>query len=182
MFLVTFGTLCIGCDLELEQMLSNFRRPLPLLIGLACQIIYLPLLSFALSKIFKLGKSTSLGLLSTASSPGRFSSYLDHSFYILYVGGGSSNIYTALLSGDVDLSVTMTFFSTIVAFGTFPFWIWLLGKDYVSFQQIKFPWLSMFLSLITLFIPAIVGVLLRRYRPVLAYRIGRFLNPVAVGK
>ena len=40
----------------------------------------------------------------------------------------------------------------------------------------------MFLSLITLILPAITGLLLRRYRPVLAHRIGRYLNPVAVGK
>jgi len=99
-----------------------------------------------------------------------------------FLGGDSSNIYTALLGGDIDLSVTMTFFSKIIAFGTFPFWIWLLGKNYVDFKKIKFPWWSLFLSLITLFIPAVTGLLLRRYRPVLANRIGRFLNPIAVGK
>jgi sodium/bile acid cotransporter 3/5 len=100
----------------------------------------------------------------------------------LFLGSGSSSIYTALLAGDVDLSVTMTFFSTILAFGTFPFWIWLLGKNYIDFKNTKFPWWSMFLSLITLFIPALTGLLFRQYRPVLANRIGRFLNPIAIGK
>lgn len=76
----------------------------------------------------------------------------------------------------------MTFFSTVIAFGTFPFWIWALGKNYIDFNKTKFPWWSMLLSLVTLFTPAIIGLLLRRYRPVLAYRIGRFLNPIAVGK
>jgi len=165
LFLVTFGTLCIGCDLEYEQLINNFRRPIPLLIGLGCQIIYLPLLAKGLTKMFQLNKSTSLGLLSTAGSP----------------GGGSSNIYTALLYGDVDLSVIMTFISTVLAFGTFPFWVWSLGHDYIDFDKIKFPWWNMFLSLMTLFLPAMVGVLLRRYRPVLAFRIGRYLNPIAVG-
>jgi BASS family bile acid:Na+ symporter len=70
MFLVTVGTLCIGCDLEIEEMINNLKRPIPLIIGLACQIIYLPLLSFFLAKIIRLDNSTSLGLLSTASSPG----------------------------------------------------------------------------------------------------------------
>ena len=99
-----------------------------------------------------------------------------------FLGGTSSSIYTALLTGDVDLSVIMTFLSTISAFGTFPLWIWLLGRDYIDFDKTKFPWSNMVLSLFTLFTPAICGLLLRRYRPVLAYRIGRFLNPVAVGK
>lgn len=74
MFLVTAGTLCIGCDLEIEQLMNNVKKPLPLIIGLICQIIYLPLLSFVITKIFKLDNSTSLGLLSTASSPGKYSS------------------------------------------------------------------------------------------------------------
>jgi len=76
----------------------------------------------------------------------------------------------------------MTFFSTTVAFGTFPLWISLLGKDYIDLKKAKFPWWNMFLSIITLFVPAVTGLLLRRYRPVLANRIGRFLNPIAVGK
>ncbi|CAF0898573.1 unnamed protein product [Adineta ricciae] len=163
--LVTGGTLCIGCGLEIEQLKNNFKRPIPLIIGLFCQIVYLPLLSVAISKIFRLDDPTSLGLLSTASTP----------------GGGSSNIYTALLAGDVDLSVCLTFISTTVAFGTFPLWIWSLGKTYVDFSKAKFPWWSMFLSMITLFLPAMTGLLLRRYRPVLAHRIARFLNPIAVG-
>lgn len=164
--LVTGGTLCIGCGLEIDQLKSNFKRPIPLIIGLFCQIVYLPLLSVAISKIFRSDDPTSLGLLSTASTP----------------GGGSSNIYTALLAGDVDLSVCLTFISTTIAFGTFPFWIWALGKTYVDFSKAKFPWWSMFLSMITLFLPAMTGFLLRRYRPVLAHRIARFLNPIAVGK
>jgi hypothetical protein len=70
MFFVTIGTLCIGCDLEIEQIVNNFKRPISLIIGLVCQIIYLPLLSFIIAKIFRLDDSTSLGLLSTASSSG----------------------------------------------------------------------------------------------------------------
>jgi len=34
-----------------------------------CQVIYLPLLSFGIIKIFRLDNSTSLDLISTASSP-----------------------------------------------------------------------------------------------------------------
>jgi predicted Na+-dependent transporter len=182
MALLTMGILCIGCDLEIEQIVNNFKRPIPLLIGLACQIVYLPLLSALISKIFRLDHSTNLGLLSTTSSPGKFIiEYLVLRKH-LFSGGASSNIYTALLAGDVDLSIIMTFFSTVSAFGTFPLWIWLLGKNYIAIEKIKFPWWSMFLSLITLFTPAIIGLLLRKYRPVLAYRIGRFLNPIAVGK
>ena len=49
----------------------------------------------------KLDSSTAIGLLSTGSAP----------------GGGASNMYTAMYGGDVDLSASMTFSSTILAFG-----------------------------------------------------------------
>lgn len=70
-FLVTVGTLCIGCGLEIEQLTKNFRRPIPLIIGLFCQLIYIPCLSLGITKILRLDNSTSLGLISTASSPGK---------------------------------------------------------------------------------------------------------------
>jgi predicted Na+-dependent transporter len=70
-FLVTIGTLCIGCGLEFEQLINNLKRPMPLLVGLFCQIVYLPCLSWGITKIFRLDNSTSLGLISTASSPGK---------------------------------------------------------------------------------------------------------------
>jgi hypothetical protein len=71
MFLVTIGTLCIGCDLEIEQIVNNIKQPKSLIIGLACQIIYLPLLSLLISNIFGLDNSTNLGLISTAGSPSK---------------------------------------------------------------------------------------------------------------
>jgi predicted Na+-dependent transporter len=85
-FLVTVGTLCIGCGLEIEQLMTNFKRPIPLIVGLFCQIIYLPLLSFGITKLFRLDHSTSLGLISTASSPGkifykRFYSNIEKEFF-----------------------------------------------------------------------------------------------------
>jgi hypothetical protein len=30
-FLVTVKTLCIGCGLQMEQLVNNFKRPLPLI-------------------------------------------------------------------------------------------------------------------------------------------------------
>ena len=71
--LLTIGRLCIGCNLETEQFTDHLKRPIPLITGLICQIIFLPILSALICKIFSLDNSTSLGLLSTASSPGKSS-------------------------------------------------------------------------------------------------------------
>ncbi|CAF0850351.1 unnamed protein product [Didymodactylos carnosus] len=163
--LVAIGTFCIGCGLLIEQLASNIRHPLPLLVGLFCQFVFAPLLGFGIARILKLDHPVSLGILSTASCP----------------GGGMSSIYTALLGGDVDLSISMTFATTAAAFGTFPFWIWALGRTFIDFKLAKFPWWNMFLSLTTLLIPVLAGLLTRRYRPVMANRVGKFLNPIGVG-
>jgi hypothetical protein len=49
-------------------------------------------------------KILGFGLLGTASAP----------------GGGGRNIWTFLLGGDLDLSITMTFFSKAIALGKSP--------------------------------------------------------------
>ena len=67
-------------------------------------------------------------------------------------------MYTAMFGGDVDLSASMTFSSTILAFGssiilafltiptvrfasqgTFPLWILLLGREFINTHNVHFP-------------------------------------------
>lgn len=42
-------------------------------------------------------------------------------------GGGASNIWTAILEGNIDLSILMTTVSTLSAFGMMPLWLFTLG-------------------------------------------------------
>lgn len=42
-------------------------------------------------------------------------------------GGGASNIWTAILEGNIDLSILMTTVSTLAAFGMMPLWLFTLG-------------------------------------------------------
>lgn len=43
-------------------------------------------------------------------------------------GGGGSNMWTYLLGGSLDLSVTMTFVSTVGAFAALPLWVYALAR------------------------------------------------------
>lgn len=43
-------------------------------------------------------------------------------------GGGGSNMWTYLLDGSLDLSVTMTFVSTVGAFAALPIWVFSLAR------------------------------------------------------
>jgi predicted Na+-dependent transporter len=51
-------------------------------------------------------------------------------------------MYTAMYGGDVDLSASMTFSSTILAFGTFPLWILLLGREFIDTHNVHFPYVK----------------------------------------
>lgn len=42
-------------------------------------------------------------------------------------GGTGSNFWCILLSGDINLSITMTFVSTVAALGMMPMWLYLMG-------------------------------------------------------
>ena len=44
-------------------------------------------------------------------------------------GGTGSNFWTLLLNGDINMSITMTFMSTVLALGFMPMWIFTLGKS-----------------------------------------------------
>ncbi|CAF1521367.1 unnamed protein product [Rotaria sp. Silwood1] len=158
--LVCIGTFLIGCRLVPQNLYTNIRQPIPILIGLLSQFLCLPLLSYGLCKIAKLDSSTSIGLLSTGSSP----------------GGGASNMYTAMFGGDVALSASMTFASTILAFGTFPVWILLLAREFIDTHNVHFPWENMFVTLMSLVIPASFGLLIRSIKPSIADRFTKYLR------
>lgn len=42
-------------------------------------------------------------------------------------GGTGSNFWTLLLNGDINMSITMTFMSTVLALGFMPLWIFTMG-------------------------------------------------------
>ena len=74
-------------------------------------------MAFVLSKIANLDSSTAIGLISTGSAP----------------GGGASNMYTAMYGGDVELSASMTFSSTILAFGQ----LFLIFVEFLAFSFVS---------------------------------------------
>lgn len=58
-------------------------------------------IGFGVASALQLEKPYAFGLLTVCASP----------------GGGSSNVWAKLLGGDMNLSLTMTFFSTTLSLG-----------------------------------------------------------------
>ncbi|MFH6597833.1 bile acid:sodium symporter family protein [Ectopseudomonas khazarica] len=115
------GIIMLGLGLSLS--LADFARvakfPQPVLIGLACQLLLLPLACFFLAKLFGLAPALAVGLMLLAASP----------------GGTTANLYSHLAHGDVALNITLTAVNSVVAILTMPLIVNLSLAHFMSADQ-----------------------------------------------
>ena len=77
-----------------------------------------------------------------------------------------------MLGGDINLSVTMTFFSSVAAFAMTSFWIWILGSPLVS-QDLPIPYIQLAIALVSFALPVLIGIVARKVNTVLmCFRLG----------
>ena len=115
------------------------------LVGFCSQFLVMPMVSYGLGLLLLETNYERLGLLLLGCCP----------------GGVGSNFWTAMLGGDINLSVTMTFFSSVAAFAMTSFWIWILGSPLVS-EQIPIPFTQLAVALVSFAVPVVLGVLARK--------------------
>ena len=115
------GIIMLGLGLSLS--LADFARvakfPKPVLIGLACQLLLLPLACFFLAKLFGLAPALAVGLMLLAASP----------------GGTTANLYSHLAHGDVALNITLTAVNSVIAILTMPLIVNLSLAYFMSADQ-----------------------------------------------
>ena len=99
--LVLFG---VALDLKIADFQRVLKTPRAPVVGLVCQFLLLPALTFALIPVVAPTPSMALGMLLVASCP----------------GGNISNFLAHWAKGDVGTSVTMTAVSTAAALVTTP--------------------------------------------------------------
>lgn len=85
--------------------------------------------------------------------------------------GGASNVWTVILEGNIDLSITMTTISTFAAFGMMPLWIFTLGRLIFDKGNVAVPYSQISTYAIGLVVPLAIGYLIQRYLK----RLSRFL-------
>ncbi|KAK0051529.1 ileal sodium/bile acid cotransporter [Biomphalaria pfeifferi] len=150
--LVVLTNVGMGAKIDLNVMKSELRRPIAPAIGLCCQFVIMPLIAFGIAYSFKLDPGITLGFFALGCAP----------------GGSASNAYTYLLGGNVSLSVTMTLISTFAALGLLPMWLFTLGTVVYDTGDVKIPYENIFISLLGIIIPAVVGLVLQRKFPKIA--------------
>ena len=138
--IVMFG---MGLTLKPNDFKVVFSRPKDVIIGCIAQFTVMPLLAFALAKVFQLPAELAVGVILVGTCP----------------GGTSSNVMTYLSKGDVALSVGMTAVSTVLAPFLTPFLTYLYAG-----QRVKVDMFSMFLSIVkVVIVPIILGFVINHF-------------------
>lgn len=131
--IISINNINMGCLLDLDMIRKVLKAPVAPVIGFCCQFLFMPLVSGDLdlltaqraansnsrTNLFasrRLKGSYGIGLL---FFPDKISWRLGLFTLGCSPGGTGSNFWTLLFHGDVDLSVTMTFVSTIAALGMY---------------------------------------------------------------
>ncbi|XP_068111050.1 hepatic sodium/bile acid cotransporter-like [Hyperolius riggenbachi] len=139
-----------GCMMQLSELKRYILRPKELVIAVCAQYGIMPLSAFSLSHAFKLSAIESLAILICGCCP----------------GGNLSNIFTLAAKGDMNLSVLMTFTSTVLALGVMPLllYIYCLGMDLGPMYG-RVPFIKIGISLLIVILPCCAGILLNSKRP-----------------
>ena len=153
---IMFG---MGLTLKPEDFRVVFTRPKDVLIGCLAQFTVMPLLAFALSRLFGLDEALTIGVVLVGCCP----------------GGTASNVITFLAKGDLALSVGMTATSTLLAPLLTPLLVLLLVGETVDVNVV-----GMLLSILwVVILPIVLGLLVKRLLPKATERATVYLPAVS---
>ena len=145
---VLMSSLSAGLDIKHVKR-SVFTAPLGIIIGLTCCYGFLPMLSFMLSLIFKLGSSQSIGLILMSTCP----------------GGAFASVATYLFNADLPLSIAMTTASTVLSF----IFIIINSTLYLPIiipndQELALNYKILFLSVLINLFGIVIGLIISYYK------------------
>lgn len=162
---IALGVIMLGLGLSLT--LADFKRvlayPRAVAIGLVCQSVLLPIVCFAIARLFHLPPLLAIGLMLLAASP----------------GGATANLFSHLARGDVALNVTLTAVNSVLSLVTLPL-IVSLSLDHFLGQQraIPLPTGKVISVMAVVLVPIALGMLVRARKPAIADRLDK---PVRLG-
>ena len=140
LMVVMFG---MGMTLKPESFILVFKRPKDILCGIFAQYTIMPLLAFALSRLFGLDAALTAGVILVGTCP----------------GGTASNVITYFAKGDIALSVSITSVNTMLAPILTPLVTYLLLSTTVEVNIV-----NMLLAIVNvILIPIALGFVLNRF-------------------
>ncbi len=163
---IMFG---IGINLHFRDFAHVFRRPKAFVVGIATQLLLLPVLAFLIATPWHLPPAVKAGLVLLAACP----------------GGSSSNLITHLLRGRVALSVAMTALNSLVILVTIPLLTNLALQFYMGAEtELRLPfWPTIREIALTILLPTVLGLAFNARFPRTAARLEkplRYLLPLVL--
>ena len=168
---VMFG---VALGIKPRTVVEIAKKPQSVFLGIICQLILLPALTFLLTITFKnwLSPMIALGMILVASCP----------------GGNISNFITSLSRGNTELSVSLTAFNTAACIFTTPLNFSFWGKMYLNFAEkrmllpeLEIPFWEIFKTIVILLgIPLVLGILCSQYLPKVTARLKKPMQYLSV--
>ncbi len=168
---VMFG---VALGIKPKTFVDIVRNPKSILLGITCQLILLPGLTFLLTILLNgwISPMIALGMLLVASCP----------------GGNISNFITSLSRGNTELSVSLTAFNTAVCIFTTPLNFSFWGNLYLDFAsqrmaipELEIPFWEIFKTIVILLgIPLVLGILCSQYLPKVAKMLKKPMQYLSV--
>lgn len=170
---VMFG---VALGMKPGSFLDILKNPKSVILGMVCQIILLPALTFVLIILINdwISPMIGLGMLLVAACP----------------GGNISNFITSLSRGNKELSVSMTAVNTALCIITTPLNFSIWGGLYLDFIQsnaitslpnLEIPFWEIFKTIIILLgIPLVCGILCTKYLPGLTAKLKKPMQYLSV--
>lgn len=163
---IALGVIMLGLGLGLTP--ADFRRiflmPRPILIGLFCQTILLPLACYGIAVAFKLPPELAVGLMLLSASP----------------GGASANVFSHLAHGDVALNITLTATNSILSLFSLPLLVGLSLRLFMGAEaNIPLPLDKVIQTFAIILVPVGIGMALRARKPELSERLSKPVRTMA---
>ena len=146
---LAFIMFALGLGLTGDDFLRVFKQPRDFFVGALSQIILLPIVAFALVKLWPISPELAVGVMIIAAAP----------------GGATSNLLTSFAKGDVALSISLTAIISLLCVLTIPFIVLtslnlLMGTNMAREFSLVDIAMNMFL-IVT--VPVILGLLFRKF-------------------
>jgi len=133
----------MGLTLKKSDFDNVLADPKPVLVGVCCQFLLMPLIAITLANLLQLSAQLTAGMVLVGSC----------------AGGTASNVITYLAKGDVALSISMTVVSTLVGVIATP----LLCSFYLS-QTVSVDTMGLLISIVQLvLLPVAAGFLINHF-------------------
>jgi BASS family bile acid:Na+ symporter len=165
---LAFVMVGIGLTLSLTDFQRQRESPRPVVVGLAGQVVVVPLVGFGIALLLGLPGDLAIGLVLLAAT----------------AGGTTSNVMTYLARGNVALSLVLTVVANLATILSIPFWatralnIW--GEEVDAGYSVTVGFMDVAGLLVALIlIPTGLGMLIRSRRPALAARLERTVSMVS---